>query len=36
LVGVDAIVKAAIAMRDEGDFSLQDVQLPLQEWLASP
>jgi 2-methylisocitrate lyase-like PEP mutase family enzyme len=34
LVGVDAIVKAAIAMRDEGDFSLQDVQLPLREWLA--
>jgi 2-methylisocitrate lyase-like PEP mutase family enzyme len=36
LVGVDAIVKAAVAIRDEGDFSLQDVQLPLQEWFGNP
>jgi len=36
LVGVDAIVKAALAIRDEGDFSLQDVQLPLTEWLITP
>jgi len=32
LVGIEAIMKAALAIRDEGDFSLQDVQLPLQEW----
>jgi 2-methylisocitrate lyase-like PEP mutase family enzyme len=32
LVGVEAIMKAALAIRDEGDFSLQDVRLPLQEW----
>jgi 2-methylisocitrate lyase-like PEP mutase family enzyme len=35
LVGVDAIVKAALAIRDEGDFSLQDVQLPLHEWFGN-
>jgi 2-methylisocitrate lyase-like PEP mutase family enzyme len=32
LVGIEAIMKAALAIRDEGDFSLQDVRLPLQEW----
>lgn len=36
LVGVESIVKAAVAIRDEGDFSLQDVRLPLQEWLTNP
>ncbi len=36
LVGVDAIAKAARAILDEGDFSLQDVRLPLKEWLANP
>jgi 2-methylisocitrate lyase-like PEP mutase family enzyme len=35
LVGVEAIVKAALAIRDEGDFSLQDVRLPLQEWFTN-
>jgi 2-methylisocitrate lyase-like PEP mutase family enzyme len=35
LVGVKAIVKAALAIRDEGDFSLQDVRLPLQEWFTN-
>ena len=35
LLGVDAIVKAAIAIRDQGDFSLQAVQVPLQEWFGS-
>ncbi|MDH4147872.1 MAG: isocitrate lyase/phosphoenolpyruvate mutase family protein [Acidimicrobiia bacterium] len=35
LVGVDAIVKAALAIRDEGDFSQQDVKLPLKEWLTT-
>lgn len=34
LVGVDAIMKAALAIRDQGDFSLQDVRLPLHEWFA--
>lgn len=33
LVGVEAILKAVLAIRDEGDFSLQDVRLPLPEWL---
>ena len=35
LVGVDAIVKAALAIRDEGDFSLQDIQLPIREWFTN-
>ena len=34
LVGVQAIMRAALAMRDAGDFSLQAVQLPLHEWFA--
>jgi 2-methylisocitrate lyase-like PEP mutase family enzyme len=36
LVGVDAVVKAALAIRDEGDFSRQAVKLPLHEWLIGP
>ena len=36
LVGVDAIMRAALAIRDEGDFSLQDIQLPLAEWFPNP
>jgi 2-methylisocitrate lyase-like PEP mutase family enzyme len=35
LVGVEAIMKAALAIRDKGDFSLQDVRLPLQEWFTN-
>ena len=36
LVGVEAILRAALAIRDAGDFSLQDIQLPLAEWFRSP
>lgn len=32
LVGVEAIMNAAMQLRDEGDFSRQDVRLPLREW----
>jgi 2-methylisocitrate lyase-like PEP mutase family enzyme len=36
LVGVETVVKTALAIRDEGNFSLQDVQLPLREWFTDP
>jgi 2-methylisocitrate lyase-like PEP mutase family enzyme len=35
LVGVEAIMKSALALRDEGDFSRQDVRLPLREWFTT-
>ena len=34
LVGVEAIVTTALAIRDDGDLSHQDVRLPLRDWLS--
>ena len=34
MVGLQAVMNAAIAMRDHGDFSQQDAQLPLSEWFS--
>lgn len=35
LVGVEAVLKSAAALLGEGDFSRQDVRLPLQEWFTT-